>query len=177
MFASPHIHSAAQFPSSFFSQNIQSLYRSSCSRRTIFSSAMARYKSKKSKAEQPRPQPSTSIEQCSDLVASSKRILALCGAGLSAASGLPTFRGAGGLWRNHESTSLATPDAFRKDPALAWLFYAWRRHMVLQAKPNAGHFALAELAKKKEHFLCLTQNVDGNLSHPCCRAFLAGVIY
>lgn len=126
---------------------------------------MAPNKNKAKAEDRHQPQPSTSIEQCSNLVASSKRILALCGAGLSASSGLPTFRGAGGLWRNHESTSLATPDAFRKDPALVWLFYAWRRHMALQAKPNAGHVALAELAKKKEHFLCLTQNVDGIYIH------------
>lgn len=103
----------------------------------------------------------TSIEEFQDLIKSSNRIVALCGAGLSAASGLPTFRGAGGLWRNHEPTSLATPDAFEEDPALVWLFYAWRRHMCLKAQPNEGHHALAELAKKKENFVCLTQNVDG----------------
>ncbi|KAI2638311.1 DHS-like NAD/FAD-binding domain-containing protein [Xylaria nigripes] len=105
--------------------------------------------------------PRTSITEFRELVNSSSRILALCGAGLSAASGLPTFRGAGGLWRNHEPTSLATPSAFEHDPALVWLFYAWRKHMVLKSAPNPGHFALAELAKKKKHFLCLTQNVDG----------------
>lgn len=93
----------------------------------------------------------------------SPRILALCGAGLSAASGLPTFRGAGGLWRNHDPTSLATPEAFEADPALVWLFYAWRRHMALGAQPNRGHFALARLAEVmgEDRFLCLTQNVDG----------------
>lgn len=103
----------------------------------------------------------TSIEDFQDLIKSSNRIVALCGAGLSAASGLPTFRGAGGLWRNHEPTSLATPEAFEEDPALVWLFYAWRRHMCLKAQPNEGHRALVELAKKKEDFICLTQNVDG----------------
>ncbi|KAL2755921.1 hypothetical protein ACRALDRAFT_1070906 [Sodiomyces alcalophilus JCM 7366] len=91
------------------------------------------------------------------------RILALCGAGLSAASGLPTFRGAGGLWRNHDATRLATPEAFKADPALVWLFYAYRRHMALEAKPNPAHYALAALARKRKEFLCLTQNVD-NLS-------------
>ena len=105
--------------------------------------------------------PQTSIPQFRKLVPKSDRILALCGAGLSAASSLPTFRGAGGLWRNHKSTSLATPEAFAADPALVWLFYAWRKHMALRAEPNAGHYALVELAKKKENFLCLTQNVDG----------------
>ncbi|KAM0331679.1 hypothetical protein ACHAQA_003358 [Verticillium albo-atrum] len=92
------------------------------------------------------------------------RILALCGAGLSASSGLPTFRGAGGLWRRHDATRLATPEAFAADPALVWLFYAYRRHMALQAQPNPGHAALAALARKApDNFLCLTQNVD-NLS-------------
>jgi NAD+-dependent protein deacetylase sirtuin 5 len=105
--------------------------------------------------------PRTSIEDFQDLIRSSNRIVALCGAGLSAASGLPTFRGAGGLWRNHEPTSLATPEAFKEDPALVWLFYAWRRHMCLQAEPNEGHRALAALANKKDNFMCLTQNVDG----------------
>ncbi|TXT05088.1 hypothetical protein VHUM_03908 [Vanrija humicola] len=95
------------------------------------------------------------------LLRGSPRILAVVGAGLSASSGLPTFRGAGGLWRNYESTSLATPGAFARDPALVWLFYAWRRHVCLQAQPNAGHRALAALAKAQgSDFLCLTQNVD-----------------
>jgi len=95
---------------------------------------------------------------------SSTRLLALCGAGLSASSGLPTFRGAGGLWRNYEATSLATMRAFTTDPGLVWLFYAYRRHLALRAEPNAGHLALAELARtKQDEFVCLTQNVD-NLS-------------
>ncbi|KAH9899071.1 DHS-like NAD/FAD-binding domain-containing protein [Xylariomycetidae sp. FL2044] len=108
--------------------------------------------------------PRTSIAEFRALLSRSTRVLALCGAGLSASSGLPTFRGAGGLWRNHESTSLATPEAFMEDPALVWLFYAWRKHMALKARPNRGHYALAELAKRMEGergFLCLTQNVDG----------------
>ncbi|KAI1121966.1 histidine phosphatase superfamily [Nemania abortiva] len=113
------------------------------------------------RASQETMAPRTSIAECRELVDSSNRILVLCGAGLSAASGLPTFRGAGGLWRNHEPTSLATPAAFKADPALVWLFYAWRKHMALGAQPNPGHYALAEMAKKKENFLCLTQNVDG----------------
>ncbi|KAH6658399.1 DHS-like NAD/FAD-binding domain-containing protein [Truncatella angustata] len=107
-------------------------------------------------------QAKTDVEEFRKILKGSKRIMALCGAGLSVASGLPTFRGAGGLWREFNATDLATPDAFEEDPALVWLFYAWRRHMALKAEPNAGHYALAELAKKKGHdFLCLTQNVDG----------------
>lgn len=89
------------------------------------------------------------------------RILALCGAGLSAASGLPTFRGAGGLWRTHNAMKLATPEAFKEDPGLVWQFYSYRRHMALNASPNGAHHALAKLAKQKPDFLCLTQNVDG----------------
>lgn len=92
------------------------------------------------------------------------------------ASGLPTFRGTGGLWRNHEPTSLATPDAFLKDPALVWLFYAWRRHMALKAQPNPGHAALAQLAKKKDNFLCLTQNVDGDRLCPTARIWATNLV-
>lgn len=101
------------------------------------------------------------VQEFRELIKGSSRIMALCGAGLSVASGLPTFRGAGGLWREFAATDLATPDAFEEDPGMVWLFYAWRRHMALKAQPNAGHYALVELAKKKENFLCLTQNVDG----------------
>lgn len=94
---------------------------------------------------------------------SSRRILALVGAGLSASSGLPTFRGAGGLWKGYEATELATPDAFQTDPGLVWQFYSHRRLAALRAKPNNGHYALAELAKTcgSKRFLTLTQNVDG----------------
>ncbi|KAL8940847.1 MAG: hypothetical protein Q9216_002599 [Gyalolechia sp. 2 TL-2023] len=105
----------------------------------------------------------------------SYRILALCGAGLSASSGLPTFRGAGGIWRNHEATSLATPEAFEEDPALVWQFYSYRRHMALNARPNPAHFALAKLARKRSEFVTLTQNVDGlsqRAGHPASQMHL-----
>lgn len=92
---------------------------------------------------------------------SSKRIIALCGAGLSASSGLPTFRGSGGLWRKYDAKDLATPDAFQADPTLVWQFYSYRRHMALKAKPNRAHYALAELARRNPNFITLTQNVDG----------------
>lgn len=105
--------------------------------------------------------PHNDVAAFHEALASSKRILALCGAGLSASSGLPTFRGAGGLWRNHDATDLATMKAFRRDPGLVWLFYAYRRHMAVSAKPNKAHYALAALAEKNPDFLCLTQNVDG----------------
>ena len=104
---------------------------------------------------------STDIHSFGEHLKGSKRILALLGAGLSASSGLPTFRGAGGLWRNQDAVSLATPGAFSDDPALVWQFYSYRRHMALNAKPNKAHYALAELAKKNKHFVTLSQNVDG----------------
>lgn len=104
------------------------------------------------------------IEAFHEVLRSSRRILALCGAGLSASSGLPTFRGDGGYWRNHDATKLATPEAFGMDPGLVWLFYGYRRHMSLVKKPNAAHRALAELANRNQDFLCLSQNVDSKSS-------------
>ena len=97
----------------------------------------------------------------------STNVLALCGAGLSAASGLPTFRGAGGLWRSYDATELATPDAFAANPGLVWQFYSYRRHMALKAQPNPAHYALAELARRKRNFITLTQNVDGECVLTC----------
>ncbi|KAL8768496.1 MAG: hypothetical protein Q9209_005287 [Squamulea sp. 1 TL-2023] len=92
---------------------------------------------------------------------SSNRILALFGAGLSAASGIPTFRGPGGFWRQHDCTQLATPEAFDKDPTLLWHFYNYRRHLALTARPNRAHHALAKLAEKKPQSLTINQNIDG----------------
>ncbi|KAI1942098.1 hypothetical protein LOZ66_001581 [Ophidiomyces ophidiicola] len=89
------------------------------------------------------------------------RIIAVIGAGLSAASGLPTFRGVGGLWRRYSAIDLATPEAFNASPGLVWQFYSYRRHMALMAKPNKAHYALVELAKRNPNFISLTQNVDG----------------
>jgi hypothetical protein len=104
----------------------------------------------------------TDLESFTTHLQSSRRILALLGAGISASSGLPTFRGAGGLWRSHDAVSLATPEAFNADPGLVWQFYSYRRHMARLAKPNRAHYALAELARRKEGFATLSQNVDGS---------------
>ncbi|TVY33172.1 NAD-dependent protein deacylase [Lachnellula subtilissima] len=117
---------------------------------------------------------STSVSDFQAVLKSSKRVLALCGAGLSASSGLETFRGAGGMWRNYKASALATPEAFENDPGLVWLFYAYRRHKALNAKPNMGHYALAELARRKgeEGFMCLSQNIDGlsqRANHPAAQ--------
>lgn len=91
---------------------------------------------------------------------SATRILALFGAGLSAASGVPTFQGAGGFWRECDATELATPEAFNRDPSFAWQFYNYRRHLALRATPNRAHIALAKLAAKKPDFLAINQNID-----------------
>ncbi|KAJ5537300.1 hypothetical protein N7513_010486 [Penicillium frequentans] len=101
------------------------------------------------------------IKSFTEHLQKSKRIVALLGAGLSASSGLPTFRGAGGLWRSFDATSLATPEAFESNPGLVWQFYSYRRHMALGVEPNKAHYALAELSRKKENFITLSQNVDG----------------
>ncbi|KAI1363404.1 DHS-like NAD/FAD-binding domain-containing protein [Xylaria arbuscula] len=104
---------------------------------------------------------STSIAEFHAKLQDARRILALCGAGLSVASGLQTFRTPGGLWTNEQAEELASPEKFETDPDLVWLFYSHRRHTALQVAPNPGHRALAELARKRPEFLCLTQNVDG----------------
>jgi NAD-dependent deacetylase len=88
-------------------------------------------------------------------------ILALTGAGVSAESGLATFRGPGGLWEGHDPMSLATPAAFAAEPETVWRFYRWRRQQAASARPNAGHLALAALARSRAGVRVVTQNVDG----------------
>lgn len=91
-----------------------------------------------------------------------RHVLVLTGSGASAESGVPTFREAGtGLWENFDPLELATPDAFLRDPELVWRWYRWRRELVAQAQPNAGHFALARLAERVPKLTLITQNVDG----------------
>jgi NAD-dependent deacetylase len=88
-------------------------------------------------------------------------ILALTGAGVSAESGLATFRGPGGHWEGHDPMRLATPEAFAADPLMVWRFYDWRRQQAAAAEPNPGHRALAALEEASQNFLLVTQNVDG----------------
>lgn len=90
----------------------------------------------------------------------SKRIIAVIGAGFSAASGLATFRGTSGLWKNQDVQQVASPAGFIHDPGLVWQFYSFRRRDALAVKPNAGHYALAQLAQKVPGCMALTQNVD-----------------
>jgi NAD-dependent deacetylase len=90
-------------------------------------------------------------------------VVVLTGAGMSAESGVPTFRGPGGLWRNYRPEDLATPEAFARDPATVWEWYAWRREKVALCQPNAAHRALVDIEKHvgQGAFTLITQNVDG----------------
>jgi NAD-dependent deacetylase len=102
-----------------------------------------------------------SLADAQRLLAGARSIAVLTGAGISAESGVPTFRGPGGLWREYRPEDLATPEAFAADPALVWEWYAWRRGLVAAARPNPGHEALAELERRAAEFTLVTQNVDG----------------
>jgi NAD-dependent deacetylase len=93
---------------------------------------------------------------------SARHVAVLTGAGISAESGVPTFREAqSGLWAKYDPQELATPGAFRRNPALVWEWYEWRRQLVSQAEPNPGHLALAKLEQHLPHLTLITQNVDG----------------
>lgn len=85
-----------------------------------------------------------------------RNVVVFTGAGVSADSGIPTFRGPGGLWRNFRPEELATPEAFRRDPKLVWEWYEWRRGLIRDAQPNAAHEAVARLPEA----VVVTQNVD-----------------
>ena len=88
------------------------------------------------------------------------RVLVLTGAGVSAESGIPTFRGKDGYWKNLDPTKLATPEAFARDPQLVWDWYRERRQRIRSARPNGAHEAIARLAQRTDEFLLVTQNVD-----------------
>lgn len=97
-----------------------------------------------------------------DVIARADAILALTGAGISAESGVPTFRGTEGLWKDFRPQDLATPSAFARDARLVWEWYDWRRRRVLECRPNAAHLALATLAVARgSRARIVTQNVDG----------------
>jgi len=100
------------------------------------------------------------VDHVRALLRSARSVAALTGAGVSAESGIPTFRGANGLWKQYRPEDLATPEAFARNPELVWQWYDWRRGIIAQAKPNAGHTALAELEQRVPDFTLITQNVD-----------------
>jgi NAD-dependent deacetylase len=101
------------------------------------------------------------LENARRRLASAQSVAVLTGAGISAESGIPTFRGAGGLWNNYRAEDLATPEAFARDSRLVWEWYNWRREVIARAKPNAAHQALVKLQVAKPNFTLITQNVDG----------------
>ncbi|MBI2163919.1 MAG: NAD-dependent deacylase, partial [candidate division NC10 bacterium] len=90
-----------------------------------------------------------------------RRVAVLTGAGVSAESGVPTFRGTDGLWRQYRAEDLATPEAFQRDPRLVWEWYDWRRQLIAKCQPNPAHHAIAALERDAPEFLLITQNVDG----------------
>lgn len=101
------------------------------------------------------------LRQAADAIRSARRVVATTGAGISAESGVPTFRGPDGLWRNFRPTDLATPEAFARDPGLVWEWYRWRRERIREARPNPGHAVLARFEQAWPAFQLITQNVDG----------------
>jgi len=101
------------------------------------------------------------VERAAARVATARHVTVLTGAGVSAASGVPTFRGAGGLWRQFRAEDLATPSAFARDPALVWEWYDWRRSLIAACAPNRAHEVLAAWSTRRPGFTLLTQNVDG----------------
>src|SRR5947207_12707499 len=103
------------------------------------------------------------LERAAQLLRSAERVAVLTGAGVSAESGVPTFRDAGGLWEGHRVEEVATPAAFRRDPKQVWRFYNLRRAALATVSPNPGHAALVRLEDRfpAGDFTLVTQNVDG----------------
>ncbi|MDI6855141.1 MAG: NAD-dependent deacylase [Deltaproteobacteria bacterium] len=108
-----------------------------------------------------KPEHAPILAKLAELLRRVRQAAALTGAGVSHESGIPTFRGPGGLWRNFRPEELATPQAFARDPRLVWEWYDWRRGLISQAWPNPGHEALAALEGLVPDFTLITQNVDG----------------
>ena len=102
----------------------------------------------------------TPVEELVAALRAAKSVLVLTGSGISAESGLPTFRGVGGLWRTHRVEELASPEGFARDPVLVWTWYNERKAAHVRAAPNAGHEALVRLEKVVPDFTLATQNVD-----------------
>lgn len=101
------------------------------------------------------------IKLAVDRLARAGNVTCLTGAGVSAESGVPTFRGDGGFWAGRRVEDLATPEAFTRNPEDVWRFYLWRRRLLAGIQPNSGHEALATIEKQVPRFTLITQNVDG----------------
>jgi NAD-dependent deacetylase len=104
---------------------------------------------------------SSGILEVRTRLAAARAVTVLTGAGISADSGVPTFRGVDGLWRNFRAEDLATPEAFARDPRLVWEWYNWRRELIATKKPNPAHEAVAAMERRFPRFWLITQNVDG----------------
>lgn len=106
-----------------------------------------------------------SLDDIRSRLARARTVAALTGSGISADSGIPTFRGSDGLWKTFRAEDLATPEAFSRDPRLVWEWYNWRRELIAGKHPNAAHEALVELERRLDaregRFHLITQNVDG----------------
>jgi len=108
--------------------------------------------------------PSSNLAKFRGHLSSAQRLVILTGAGVSAESGVPTFRGAGGFWRQYQAQDLATPEAFDEDPSLVWEFYHYRREVMLSKNPNPAHLAIAEIearfSAEGKRVVVITQNID-----------------
>jgi NAD-dependent deacetylase len=104
---------------------------------------------------------SSGIVEVKARLAAARAVTVLTGAGISADSGVPTFRGADGLWRTFRAEDLATPEAFERDPRLVWEWYNWRRELIATKKPNPAHETVAAMERWCPRFWLITQNVDG----------------
>jgi NAD-dependent deacetylase len=102
------------------------------------------------------------VERARKILSDSRKIAVLSGAGVSAESGIPTFRDAAGMWKNYRAEDLASPEGFARDPRTVWAWYDWRRGLIGQAPPNASHHAMVALEQlRPDAFTLITQNVDG----------------
>ena len=112
----------------------------------------------------------SNVDRAREILRAAGRVVVLTGAGVSAESGVPTFRGPDGLWKSFRPEELATPEAFSRDPRLVWEWYAWRRELVEACAPNPAHGAMARAALDRSGSLMIvTQNVDG-LHHRAARS-------
>lgn len=119
-----------------------------------------------------RPSPAAAIRDAALFLGQATRILVLSGAGLSKASGIPTYRDSGGLWVTGDNLKYSHIDAYHEDPASFSIFWAARRKEIAFAQPNAAHLALKELQKHKRETLLVTQNIDGLLQQAGCEGVL-----
>ena len=103
----------------------------------------------------------TDVERVADVLRRARTITAMTGAGVSAASGIPTFRGADGYWKKMRPETLASREGFESDPRLVWEWYDWRRQKIRDARPNPAHDVLAKWTRERPGFTLITQNVDG----------------